>query len=128
MNISGIGTDIVHIKRIETALQKHGQRFAERILHQNELSIYKQHKQPVNYLAKRFAAKEATAKALGTGIGKHTSLTEIETINDDMGKPMINYHGATKDFVKTQGIDHSFLSLSDEKDYAIAYVILVGNG
>ncbi len=126
MNIKGIGTDIVQIARIKTALERHGQRFAERILHNNELEIYHQHNHSVSYLAKRFAAKEAAAKALGTGIGKQVSLTEIQTLNDSLGKPMIQYHGKTKEFVDKQGIVQTFLSLSDEKDYAIAYVILVG--
>ncbi len=125
MNITGIGTDIVQIQRINDALQKHGVRFAERILHANELSIYNAHRQPVSYLAKRFAAKEAVAKALGTGIGKHTSFTEIETINNELGMPMIQYHGATATFVTSQHITQSFLTLSDERDYAVAYVILV---
>ncbi len=125
MNITGIGTDIVQIKRINDALQKHGERFAERILHANELSIYNVHRQPVSYLAKRFAAKEAVAKALGTGIGKHTSFTEIETTNNELGMPMIQYHGATATFVTSQHITQSFLTLSDERDYAVAYVILV---
>ncbi len=124
MNISGIGTDIIQIARIETAIEKHGQRFAKRILHRNELAIYNVHHKPVSYLAKRFAAKEAVAKALGTGIGKHVSLIEIETQNDSQGKPVILFHGQTQDYVTEQGITQSFLSLSDERDYAIAYVIL----
>ncbi len=127
MNITGIGTDIVQIKRIVTALEKHGTRFAERILHSNELERYNSHNQPASYLAKRFAAKEAVAKALGTGIGQHVSLTEIETQNDSNGKPVIQYHGRTKDFTLQQGITQSFLSLADERDYAIAYVILIGS-
>ena len=125
MNIAGIGTDIVEIARIKAALDKHGQRFAKRILHDNELAIYQHHQQPASYLAKRFAAKEAVAKALGTGIGKYVSFSEIETLNDTQGKPSVHYHGETKAYVHHQCISNSFLSLSDERDYAIAYVVLV---
>lgn len=126
MKIIGIGTDIVQLERIETAVNKHGKRFAERILHTNELSIYDDHSQPISYLAKRFSAKEAVSKALGTGIGKHVRLTEIETANDDQGKPVLKYHGITQDYAEKSGVQDSFISLSDERDYALAYVMLTG--
>lgn len=126
MKIIGIGTDIVQIERIKTSVNKHGKRFAERILHINELAIYETHSQPISYLAKRFAAKEAVSKALGTGIGKHVRLTEIETANDDQGKPILKYYGITQGFVEKKGIQESYISLSDERDYALAYVILTG--
>ena len=126
MKIIGIGTDIVQLERIETAVDKHGRRFAERILHTSELTIYEAHSQPVSYLAKRFAAKEAVSKALGTGIGKHVRLTEIETANDDQGKPVLKYYGITQDFIVEKNVQESYISLSDERDYALAYVILTG--
>ncbi len=126
MRIIGIGTDIVQLSRIRSLLQKHGSRFAKRILHKNELTFYAAHTQPESYLAKRFAAKEAVAKALGTGIGHSVRLTEIETSNDQRGKPLLLFHGGTCEFTKQQGVQESFISLSDERDYAIAYVILTG--
>lgn len=126
MKIIGIGTDIVQLERIETAVNKHGKRFAERILHTNELSIYDDHSQPISYLAKRFSAKEAVSKALGTGIGKHVRLTEIETANDDQGKPVLKYYGVTQGYAEKSGVQDSFISLSDERDYALAYVMLTG--
>ena len=126
MNIVGIGTDIVQLARIETVVSKHGDRFAERILHVNELKIYEAHSQPISYLAKRFAAKEAVSKALGTGIGKHVRLTEIEISNDKYGKPFLEYYGMTQDFVAKKKVWESYISLSDERDYALAYVILTG--
>lgn len=126
MRIIGIGTDLVQISRIENALQKRGQRFAQRILHSEEFNRFCAHAQPVNYLAKRFAAKEAVAKAMGTGIGKHVHLGEIETRNDEHGKPYLRLHGVTDQFARQQGISEVHLSLTDERDYALAYVILAG--
>lgn len=126
MKIIGIGTDIVQLIRIETAIKRHGQRFAERILHINEFEIYQVHSQPISYLAKRFAAKEAISKALGTGVGKNVRLIDIETSNDQQGKPVVELHGTTYDFAVKLGLTESFISLSDERDYALAYVILTG--
>lgn len=125
MKIIGIGTDIVQITRIQGATERHTS-FAERILHVNELTIYQQHAQQVHYLAKRFAAKEAFSKAVGTGIRGDIHWTDIETKNDGLGKPFFQFHGATQDYLQQAGINESHLSLSDEQEYAIAYVILIG--
>lgn len=127
MKIAGIGTDIVQIARIKRAIERRTA-FAERILHGNELAIYQQHGNQVAYLAKRFAAKEAFAKAVGTGFRGDIRWTDIETKNDALGKPLFQCHGTTQDYLTKIGINmnESHLSLSDEQDYAIAYVILIG--
>jgi len=127
VRIIGIGTDIVQLCRIKGAVERHGKGFAERILHPAELTLYEAHTQPVSYLAKRFAAKEAVSKALGTGIGEQVRLTEIQTSNDIQGKPILKFHGRTEAFVRQLGVQESFISLSDERDYAIAYVILTAH-
>lgn len=124
MPVIGIGTDIIKVSRIKRLLKKRGDSFAKRILHENELKIFKKHKTSANYLAKRFAAKEALSKALGTGIAKGISFEEIEVINNEDGKPYLVLHGTALDISNSLGVDNLFISLSDEKKYAIAYVIL----
>ena len=124
MPVIGIGTDIIKVSRIKRLLEKRGDSFAKRILHENELKIFKKHKTSANYLAKRFAAKEALSKALGTGIAKGISFEEIEVINNEDGKPYLVLHGTALDISNSLGVDNLFISLSDEKKYAIAYVIL----
>ena len=126
MSVIGIGTDIVKVPRIKRLLKKRGNKFAERILHSNEFEIFKKHSSAANYLAKRFAAKEALSKALGTGIAKGISFEEIEVINNEDGKPFLVLHGAALDISNQLGVEKLFISLSDEKKYAIAYVILEG--
>ena len=126
MSVIGIGTDIVKVSRIKCLLKKHGESFAQRILHENELQIFQQRKTSKYYLAKRFAAKEALAKALGTGIAKGISFEEIEVINNDDGKPELILHGAALALANKLGVENLFISLSDEKKYAIAYVIVEG--
>lgn len=129
MRIVGIGTDIVEIGRIERLLERQSQRFVERILHSNELTRFSQltQQQQPAWLAKRFATKEAVSKALGTGIGQHAQLTEIETQHDANGKPQLVLHGRTLVTAKQLGVLQSELSLSDERAYAVAFVILTGS-
>jgi len=126
MSVIGIGTDIVKVPRIKRLLKKRGDSFAKRILHQNEYDIFKNHNIAANYLAKRFAAKEALSKALGTGIAKGINFEDIEVINDDDGKPHLTLHGEALKIAKQLGVKNTFISLSDEKKYAIAYVIIEG--
>lgn len=127
MKITGIGTDIVQISRIQQAAERR-ESFAARILHANELAIFQAHSQKYHYLAKRFAAKEALVKAIGTGVREGIHLAEIETRNDKLGKPYFYFHGTTREHMENLGINESFLTLSDEQEYAVAYVILTGTG
>lgn len=124
MAIIGIGTDIVDVSRIQRLLEKHGDLFTQRILHNNELEVFKQRKSSVNYLAKRFAAKEALSKALGTGIAQGVSFQDIEVVNNHDGQPQLVLHAKTQEIAEKLGMKKSFISLSDEKKYAIAYVII----
>jgi len=124
MAIIGIGTDIVKISRIKRIFKKYPKGFAERILHKNELKILKHHKSPNTFLAKRFSAKEAVAKALGTGIAQGVGFQDIEISNNDLGQPILTLHGSTLEVAKGKGVCNNFISLSDERDYAIAYVVL----
>ena len=126
MAIIGIGTDIVKISRIKQIFKKYPKGFAERILHKNELKVLKTHKSPNTYIAKRFSAKEAVAKALGTGIAAGVSFQDIEISNNDKGQPELTLHGKTQVIAQSLGVTKHFISLSDEQKYAIAYVILEG--
>ncbi len=126
MAIIGIGTDIVQTKRIKRLMDKFPKSFAERILHKNELEVYKDFKNPVSYVARRFAAKEAVSKALGTGISAGVCFHDIEISNTQEGQPVLTLYGDTLEVAKQLGVKKNHISLSDEKKYAIAYVILEG--
>lgn len=126
MQILGIGTDIVEIVRMEGLLERHPERFIERILHPHELAKLKGMSQQAAWLAKRFATKEAVAKALGTGIGQAASFTEIETRHTDLGQPQVHLHGTALATAERLGVQTIQVSLADERAYAVAFVILLG--
>jgi len=123
--IVGIGTDLVHIPRIQALLDKHGDKIAKRILSNSEFDAFQKAKNQAGFLAKRFAAKEAAAKALGTGFRNGLSLRHIEVSNDDNGKPELQFIARGLALVDELNIGRSLLSLSDEKDYAVAFVTLL---
>ena len=122
--IYGIGTDIVEVKRIREALNKHGIALAKKILTSQELLTYKNTEVKENFLAKRFAAKEAFAKAMGTGMRSPVNFKSIEVIHDSLGKPKIKTIQKLSLLVKSYNIKYCHLSISDEKNIAVAYVIL----
>ena len=124
MSIYGIGIDLCEVQRVERSLGKHGGLFADKILHPNEKAIFDAHRFPARFLAKRFAAKEAFAKALGTGIAEGVSLAEIEVRNDELGKPFLSLHGKTLAKLAQLGEVTVHLSISDEKQHAISQVII----
>lgn len=109
---------------MEQNLDKYGDRFAERILTDVELARYSEHVNPAQFLAKRFAAKEAAAKAFGTGFRDGLSLHHIGVVNDENGRPMLEFSGKATEMLEKFHISQSHLSLSDEPHYAIAFVIL----
>jgi holo-[acyl-carrier protein] synthase len=121
--IRGIGTDIVRISRIESVIERQGQRFAKRILTANEMLLYSRAAKPAAYLAKRFAAKEAFSKALGTGIGA-VSWLDIEVISDSLGAPSLLLSGEANRKLSEKNATVAMLSLSDEEDMAIAFVVI----
>lgn len=121
--ILGVGTDLVQRARIEQSLERWGERFARRILSPQELVIFSKHHQPTAYLAKRFAGKEAASKALGTGIGQ-ISWQEISIVNDAAGSPMVELSGAALSLFEARGARHIHVSLTDEKAYALAFVVV----
>ncbi|MGX9462748.1 holo-ACP synthase [Shewanella sp. A14] len=124
MAIVGIGTDIVEIARIREQRERLGDKLAKRVLTEPELLTYLQSKQPERFLAKRFAAKEAAAKALGTGIGRGVSFQHIHIDNDDNGAPRVRFTDGALTRLKLLTGHHGFISIADEKHYAVATVVL----
>ena len=122
--IYGIGTDIVRIQRMAKNLDRYGERFAQRILTKSELVDFRKSSTQAQFLSKRFAAKEAAAKALGTGFRNGLSLRDIGVSNDTLGKPMLEFSPRAQESLLAAGVRCSHLSLSDEQEYAIAYVVL----
>ena len=124
--IYGIGTDIIAVHRIDRALTQFGRRFAERILAPQELVEFDKHKMKTRFLAKRFAAKEAFSKAMGTGIRKPVTWCYIAVGHDARGKPVIEPHPDLQRRMGDLGIVGSHVSITDEQDNAVAFVILEG--
>lgn len=120
-----IGTDIVEIARMSDAASRQGLKFVQRILCANEFEQYQSKSNSSAFLAKRFAAKEAIAKALGTGIGNGVSFQDIEITNNAKGAPQVKLTGGAAKVLAEMGATKVLLSLSDEKEYALAYAVLV---
>ena len=123
--IVGIGTDIVRIARFEVMLERHGPRVAERILSADELIEYAGVARPARFLAKRFAVKEAVAKAFGTGFRDGLSLRHIGVQHDALGKPSLRFYERAEEMCAQLNIASSHVSIADEHDYAVAFVTLV---
>ena len=126
--ILGIGTDIVAVGRIQASLERHGERFARRILATVEMEEFIADKRPAHFLAKRFAAKEALVKALGTGFRNGIKFSDISVTHNNLGKPGMCYSGTTALYLQKMGVSLSHISLADEQDYALAFVILDTDG
>ena len=122
--IYGVGNDVVEIGRIEKALERFGERFARRILCESELRRFSGHRKPAAYLAKRFAAKEAFTKALGTGIRHPANWHGVWVANLPSGKPVLHFTSGLKELLQERNVSHAHLSLSDERGIAFATVIL----
>ena len=122
--IYGIGTDIVEVSRIEESLARFGDAFAQRILTEAEWLEYGISKTKPRFLAKRFAAKEAFAKALGTGIRAPATFENIGVSHDDLGKPVLDLAPPLQAMLDEKGIAFQHLSISDEKALAAAFVVL----
>ncbi|WP_373762261.1 holo-ACP synthase [Neisseria dentiae] len=121
--IYGIGTDIVALERIEKLHKKYGQAFAQRLLSRIELLEYPQSGRPVNFLAKRFAAKEAFAKAVGTGLRTPVSLRNIGVGHDGLGKPEFICEPDLQQWLQEKGIKRVHLSMSDEGGQVLAFAV-----
>jgi holo-[acyl-carrier protein] synthase len=122
--IVGVGVDIAETGRFEKIFARYGGRIAQRILTESELVEFDRRNKPATYLATRFAAKEAAAKALGTGFGSGVGYKSIEINNDKNGKPLLKFLSSASQLADQKQVTNLFVSLSDEKHYVVAMVIL----
>ena len=121
--IFGIGTDIVAVARIRSALERHGERFTARILGGEERDDYAASRDGARFLAKRFAAKEAFGKALGTGVSPPATLQAVMVGHDPAGRPVYRYDARLAAHLAERGLS-AHLSLSDEADYVVAFALI----
>ena len=124
--IAGIGTDVCSIERIGRSLEKFGDRLVRRILTPQERPRFQRTRDKAGHLAKRFAAKEAFAKAIGTGIHAPFTWQSITVTRDAKGKPGIEPDGAMASYLASRGIDSFHISLTDDGGVAMAFVVLEG--
>ena len=124
--IVGIGTDVVSIERIGGVLERHGERFVNRVLTPAERVRFERTRAKVGYLAKRWAAKEAFAKAIGTGIHAPFTWHSITVGRDARGKPLVEPDAPMKRHLDSMGVTRSHLSLTDDAGVAVAFVVLEG--
>ena len=122
--IVGVGVDIAETERFEKLYSRYGERIARRILTESEQAEFARRNNPASYLATRFAAKEAAAKALGTGFGCGVGYKSIEIKNNNQGKPMLKFINSALELARQKQVENVFVSLSDEKHYVVAMVIL----
>ena len=122
--IHGIGTDIVAVARLARALERFGDELARRILHPDEQPAFHASPHPARLLAKRFAAKEAAVKALGTGFTGGIRLQDVAVGHHPGGQPRLDLHGEARRTAEAAMVRHTHLSLSDEHEHAVAFVVL----
>ena len=122
--IVGIGTDMVEIARIAAALDRHGNRFRQRVLTAAERRVFNSVAAEARWFAKRYAAKEAVAKAFGTGIGAQLSFQDIVVGREESGRPVLSFQGNGIALSRRFGVMHAHLSLTDEREFALAFVVL----
>ena len=125
MMIYGIGIDVVEVDRIESAIERQGQVFLDRLFTEKEKDYCQKQKRPGMHYAARFAAKEAVSKALGTGIGGKAGWLEMEVIRGESGAPTIMFHGKAADFIEAEGIATVQVSLTHARDYAAANAVAI---
>ena len=127
----GIGTDICDIRRIRASLEKHGERFAQKVLSDNELNTYRVRcerwpERGVRYVATRFSAKEAFSKAVGLGMRMPMTWRLCEVTKLPSGQPVIVLHGVLKEWFEAKGLT-AHVSVSDESDYATSFCVVEKN-
>ena len=126
--IYGIGTDICDIRRIRASLEKHGERFAQKVLSDNEMNTYRARSERwpergVRYVATRFSAKEAFSKAIGLGMRMPMTWRLCEVAKLPSGQPVIVLHGELKDWFKAKGLT-AHISVTDESEYAASFCVV----
>ncbi|MBD2858583.1 holo-ACP synthase [Spongiibacter sp. KMU-158] len=122
--ILGVGTDLLDQKRIEQTVSRFGQRFVHRVLNEQEREQYARASKPLNFLAKRFAVKEAASKALAVGIGAQANLHDFTVVKSASGAPSLQITGVAAETANALGVTHAHVSLSDETPFVLAFVVL----
>ena len=122
--VVSVGTDLLESQRIERTWQRHGERFARRILTPSEQTLWQQRQRSLNFLAKQYAAKEALAKALGTGIAKGVGFQEMTVLREESGAPIVTLNGRARERMHQLGGQRALLSLSDDAGLILAFAVL----
>ena len=123
--IFGVGTDIVELSRIQATYDRFGDHFVDRLLMDEERKLFIKNKWPVRFLAMRFAAKEATVKAMGTGFSHGMWIRDVGIVNNDWGRPEIIWSGRGQDVCDELGIDGGHVSLSDDAGLILAFAVVM---
>jgi holo-[acyl-carrier protein] synthase len=123
--IYGVGTDIVELSRIQETYDRFGERFVNRLLMDEERERFAKNKMPVRFLAMRFAAKEATVKAMGTGFAHGVWIRDVGIVNNDWGRPEIIWSQRGRGVCDRLGIGDGHVSLSDEAGLILAFAVVM---
>ena len=122
--IFGIGTDIVEMSRMQSTWERFGEHFARRILMEEEMELFKRTKQPARFLAMRFAGKEATVKAMGTGFAHGVWLRDVGITNNEWGRPLIIWSERGQKMCDQLGIGNGHVSLTDDAGLVLAFAVV----
>jgi len=122
--IFGVGTDIVELSRIQATYDRFGEHFVRRLLMEDELELFRRSKFPVRFLAMRFAGKEATVKAMGTGFRHGVWLRDVGIVNNDWGRPLIIWSDRGRGVCKQLGIGAGHVSLTDDAGLVVAFAVV----
>ena len=122
--IFGVGTDVVELARIQSAYERFGERFVERILMQQEIELFRRSRQPVRFLAMRFAGKEATVKAMGTGFAHGMWVRDVGITANDWGRPLVIWSERGRRVCESLGIGAGHVSLTDDAGLVIAFAVV----
>lgn len=123
--IYGVGTDIVELSRIQETYNRFGEHFVERLLMDEERELYERNKWPVRFLAMRFAAKEATVKAMGTGFAHGMWIRDVGIVNSSWGRPEVIWSARGQDMCRKLGIGQGHVSLSDDAGLILAFAVVM---
>jgi len=123
--IFGVGTDIVELSRIDAVYKKFGAHFVKRLLMDQEIELFEKSKNPVRFLAMRFAAKEATVKAMGTGFAHGVWIRDVGSINDKWGRPLIIWSKRGKMVCDSLGVGEGHVSLTDDAGLVLAFAVVM---
>ena len=122
--IFGVGTDVVELSRVQATYDRFGEHFVDRLLMDEERELFQSNKWPVRFLALRFAAKEATVKAMGTGFRHGMWIRDVGIINNDKGRPLVIYSERGQGVCQSLGIGASHVSLTDDAGLIVAFAVV----